>query len=90
MKELTVEKAPLQGPVPQQLQKECAHFVSDLAPGIRQEGLYHYSFNINRRLQCSLWLRLLRFGQLLLFHLFFLHVLHRIHLLVLLFDFELS
>jgi hypothetical protein len=87
MKEATVEKGRLQGPVSQQLQKEQPHFVADRAAGVGQESLYHCCFNVKRRLRGSWWLRLLRFGQLLLFQLFFLHVLHRIHLLVFLFDF---
>jgi hypothetical protein len=46
MKEATVEKARLQGPVPQQLQKKKPHFVADLATGVRQEGFYHCFFDV--------------------------------------------
>jgi len=53
MKEATVEKARLQGPVPQQLQKEQPHFVADLAPGVGQEGLYHCCFDVKGRLRGS-------------------------------------
>jgi len=53
MKEATVEKARLQGPVPQQLQKEQPHYVTDLAPGVGQEGLYHCCFDVKGRLRGS-------------------------------------